>query len=269
MKLILRSIFVGALVFWIIAIQSCYEKKGDTGKAQSDLALENNSPTEKEIVIKWFGQSCFLITTSEETQILTDPVEFKGYHLPNGIDADIVTVSHHHPDHNRIDLVCGSPELLEGTTPDIQKVNVFDRTINDVRIFSVPSFHSPGKYGMNAIFVFEFDGIRIAHLGDLGTTLSDRQIEAIGKVDILMIPVGGQFTISGTTADSVLNQIQAQSIIFPMHYKTEAFNSLPYTADDFLKSKERRIKRIPGNEIRLTLSKLPRMREFVVLDYID
>ncbi len=202
----------------------------------------------------------------QKTQILTDPIAFKGYHLPNGIVPDLVTVSHNHPDHNRLDVVDGNPMELKGTTTNIQKVISIDKKIKDVRIYTVPSYHDPGRHGMNAIFVFEFDGIRIVHLGDLGTTLSDSQIEAIGNVDILMIPVGGQFTISGATADSVINQLKVQSIVFPMHYKTEAFNSLPYSADDFLKEKEY-VKRISGNKFTLTLSNMPRIREYVVMDY--
>ena len=70
---------------------------------------------------------------------------------------------------------------LKGTTTNIQKVISIDKKIKDVRIYTVPSYHDPGRHGMNAIFVFEFDGIRIVHLGDLGTTLSDSQIEAIGN----------------------------------------------------------------------------------------
>jgi len=253
--------------FWISAIFPCLDTQKDNSENQSNSILTNNiNSVANEVIIKWYGQSCFLIVTSEGTQVLTDPVEFRGYHLPKGIEPDIVTVSHNHIDHNRVDVVGGNPEVLKGTTKNIQKVLAIDKRIKDVRIYTVPSYHDPGKHGMNAIFVIEFDGIRVVHLGDIGTTLSDSQIEAIGEADILMIPVGGQFTISGSNADKVINQLKVHSLVFPMHYKTEAFESLPYSAEDFLKGKEN-VKRISGNKFVLNLSNMPQKWEIVVLDY--
>jgi L-ascorbate metabolism protein UlaG (beta-lactamase superfamily) len=267
MKLTYRITQFVAFFIWIIVFHGCQGVQGDNHKNQLHTnSISNLNLAEKEIVIKWFGQSCFLIVTSEKTQILTDPIEFKGYHLPNGIEPDLVTVSHNHPDHNRLDVVDGNPIKLIGTSANIQNVLSIDKKINDVRIYTVPSYHDPGRHGMNAIFVFEFDGIRIVHLGDLGMTLSDSQIEAIGNVDILMIPVGGQFTISGATADSVINQLKVKSIVFPMHYKTDAFNSLPYSAEEFLREKEY-VKRISENKFILILAKMPRKREYFVMDY--
>ena len=221
---------------------------------------------ENKVIIRWFGQSCFQIITSKGTNILTDPVEFKGYHLPKGITPDIVTVSHNHVDHNSVDAVSGNPIILKGTTSDIQKVISIDKKIDDVRIYTVPSYHDPGKHGMNAIFVFEFDGIRVVHLGDIGTTLTESQIKAIGRVDVLMIPVGGQFTISLAGADRIIEQLKVRSIVFPMHYKTDAFKSLPYSADDFSKGKEN-VKKVSVNNYTLNLSNLPKKREYIVLDY--
>lgn len=221
---------------------------------------------ENEVIIKWFGHSCFQIITSKGTQIIIDPVNFKGYHFPKGITPDIVTVSHNHIDHNSVDVVSGNPEVLKGTTSNIQKVISIDKKINDVRIYTVPSYHDLGKHGKNAIFVFEFDGIRVVHLGDLGTTLTDTQIKAIGKVDILMIPVGGQFTISIANADKVIAQLNVQSLVFPMHYKTKAFDSLPNTVDDFLKGKKN-VERVSGNNFSFSLPDLSSKRRFIVLDY--
>jgi L-ascorbate metabolism protein UlaG (beta-lactamase superfamily) len=221
---------------------------------------------EKDISIKWFGQSCFLITVSDGTQILTDPAEFMGYHLPTGLTAHIVTVSHNHMDHNRVDLVGGNPEVLMGLTPDSTKFVHTDKKIKNIRIYNVSSFHDPGKHGLNAIFVFEFDGIRIAHLGDIGTTLTDNQIKAIGKIDILMIPVGGKYTIAGADADKIVEQLDVKMIVFPMHYKTEAFSGLPYSENDYLKGKKN-IKRISGNTFILNISKPPAEREYIVMDY--
>ncbi len=226
-----------------------------------------NSPglEKKEVIINYFGHSCFMITTPDNTKILMDPVEFMGYHMPEGIKPDVVTVSHNHPDHNRIDKVAGEPEIFLGVSSDIQKVNTIKKKVNEVNIYTVPSWHDPGRHGVNAIFVFEFEGVKIAHLGDLGTTLSESQVETIGEVDILMIPVGGQFTISGSDADEVIRQLNVKSIVLPMHYKTEAF-SLPYSAEDFMQGKDN-CKRISGNRLTLDLSNMPQKTEIVVLDY--
>ena len=219
-----------------------------------------------EFSITYLGHSCFQIITSKGTQIITDPVNFKGYHFPKGITPDIVTVSHNHIDHNSVDAVSGNPEVLMGTTSNIQEVISIDKIINDVRIYTVPSYHDPGKHGRNAIFVFEIDGIRMVHLGDLGTILSDNQVKAIGKVDILMIPVGGQFTISIADADKVIEQLNVKNIVFPMHFKTKAFDSLPNTVDDFLEGKEN-VERISRNSLSFNLSDLPSKRKYIVLDY--
>jgi len=221
---------------------------------------------DREITIIWLGHACYLITTSDSTQIMIDPAEFKGYHMPKGLEPDIVTISHNHIDHNRVNMLEGNPVLLYGCSPDNQTVNTIDTIIKDIKIKSVPSYHDPGKHGINAIFVIEFDSIRIVHLGDLGTTLTKTQIKDIGEVDILMIPVGGQFTIAGAKADSVINQLNVQRMILPMHYKTEAFDDLPYAADDFLKGKENVI-RISNNRLTIKLDQFPGKKEYVIMQY--
>lgn len=254
------------LLLCITAAISCQNTEIKSSENQREATSNVNLPTDKrEVTLTYYGHSCFLVTASEGTKILTDPVEFKGYHLPEGINPDIVTVSHNHMDHNRTDVVTGEPEIIPGCTSDNREVLLVDKSIGGVRIFSVPSHHDPGRHGVNAIFVFEFDGIRIVHLGDLGTTLSENQIEAISEVDILMIPVGGQFTISGTMADEVIRQLNVKSIVLPMHYKTEAF-SLPYSAEDFMQGKDN-CRHITGNTLHLELSTMPQKREIVVMDY--
>ncbi|MBU1011808.1 MAG: MBL fold metallo-hydrolase [Bacteroidetes bacterium] len=230
------------------------------------IEINSNAQVSVEASITYFGHSCFQIITSNGTRIITDPVEFKAYHLPKGITADIVTVSHNHVDHNRVDAISGNPEVLKGTTSNIQEVIPIDKKINEVRIYTVPSYHNPGKHGMNAIFVFEFDGIKMVHLGDLGTTLSEEQIKAIGEVDIMLIPVGGKHTISKEEADRVVDQLKVRRAVLPMHFKTEAFADLPYSVDDYLRGKIN-VKRISGNRFVFNLEELPLKREYIILDY--
>ena len=218
------------------------------------------------VTIQWLGQSCFLMTTSHGTQILIDPAEFKGYHLPKGLTPDIVVISHNHIDHNNISTLEGNPVILYGCTADNQQINIIDTLFRDIKLNTVQSYHDPGKHGMNAISVIKFDSLRIVHLGDLGTTLTAEQIKAIGRVDFLMIPVGGKYTIAGVEADSVIEQLQVRHYILPMHYKTAAFDGLPYTVEDFLKDKEN-IHRITGNTLTIDPKHLSTEPEYIILDY--
>jgi L-ascorbate metabolism protein UlaG (beta-lactamase superfamily) len=186
--------------------------------------------------------------------------------MPSNTTADIVTVSHEHPDHNCVSALSGNPVVFRGTDENLSTVNQIDTLIGDIRLYTVYSYHSPGHHGLNAIFVFELDGIRIAHLGDIGTTLANDQIEAVGDIDILMVPVGGQFTIAGADADTVVDQLNVKRIVLPMHYKTEAFDIFPYTAEDFLAGKEN-VRRVDGNEITVDIGTSGVIREYVVLGY--
>lgn len=227
---------------------------------------EDKMDTGKTIKIRWFGQSAFGVTTSAGTKIIIDPANFKGYKMPDDIIADIIVISHEHMDHNVINFDSTDAVIFHGTDEKCSRVNIFDTTINDVKLYSVSSFHSPGGERFNAIFVFEFDGIRTVHLGDIGTTLTKEQVEAIGPVDILMVPVGGYYTIAAPEADSIVNQLNVKRLILPMHYKTEAFDGLPGTVDMFLAGKEN-FKRLDTNEMLIDLSAPIAKREYVVLKY--
>lgn len=253
---------------------SCYEriltivKEGRSAETARERLQELRSKPKSEasIKIRWLGHSSFLVTTSDGTTILTDPVDFKGYHIPPGTTADVVTVSHEHVDHNCIKAVSGSPIIFHGTDESCRNVNSIDTTIGDIRIYTEPSFHDPGHRGSNAIFIFEFNGIRMAHLGDIGTVLTNDQIDAIGEIDILMVPVGGQYTIAGAQADSIVNLLNVKHLVLPMHYKTEAFEDLPYGVEPFLKGKEN-VRRVDDSVLTFNQSELKAMREYVVMRY--
>ncbi len=218
------------------------------------------------IRIKWFGQSSFLVTTTSGTNILIDPANFKGYHFPDSVSADIVTVSHEHIDHNYVKGVLGSPAIFRGTDDKCQTFNSIDTTIRGIRLYSISSYHNPAHTAVNAVFVYEFDGLRMVHLGDIGTVLTDEQLRAIGNIDILMIPVGGKYTITAAEADTIVNQLDVKRLVIPMHYKTEAFPELPYTAEPFLKGKENVI-RIDNNYFIIDPATMPETREYVLLRY--
>ena len=177
--------------------------------------------------IKWFGHSCFEIHGTDGVTIVTDPFDSSvGYRLPD-TRADIVTVSHDHFDHNYIHAVKGDFKV-------INKVGNFQ--VKDINIKGIASFHdnvNGEKRGSNIIYVFGIDGMNVCHLGDLGHILDARQLNSIGKIDVLFIPVGGNFTIDAKTAVKVVSQLNP-AIVIPMHYKTPMVQMPIDTADKFI-----------------------------------
>lgn len=165
--------------------------------------------------IKWLGHSCFKIKSRSGIRIVTDPFDDNvGYKLP-AVETDIVTISHGHYDHNFVDCVKGDFEV-------VSKVGNF--YLKDIPITGIHTYHDDeqgAKRGSNIVYTFEVDGLKLCHLGDLGHVLSPSQVEMIGKVDVLLIPVGGVYTINFEGALNVVQQLNP-SVVIPMHYKTSA-----------------------------------------------
>lgn len=170
--------------------------------------------------MKWFGQSAFLWTSESGTQILIDPYDkLLGYKMPKPIEADIVAVTHNHGDHNKIHVASGNYLLVNEPK---------EYSHNDVLIKGFKTYHDKvngKKRGDNIVFRFVIDGLTVVHCGDLGHLLTADQIRDIGKVDILMIPVGGKMTLSGVDAAQVMNQLHP-TVTIPMHYRTKALSFL-------------------------------------------
>ncbi|MFA5926175.1 MAG: MBL fold metallo-hydrolase [Parcubacteria group bacterium] len=173
------------------------------------------------MTIQWYGHSCFKISTKpegrgsgEDVIVFTDPFQKEiGLRPPQG-KADIVTISHDHNDHNNSDALRGEPAVL-----DIPG----EYSIKGVSIKGVSSFHDKKEgmeNGLNTIFIFESEGVRFCHLGDLATPLDKKQLEEINGVDILAVPVGNRKSLNGKEAKEVIGQIEPK-IILPMHYKIE------------------------------------------------
>lgn len=163
--------------------------------------------------IKWLGHACFLITSEKGIRIVTDPFdETVGYPLPE-VEADIVTSSHDHFDHSYTEAVKGNFEL-------VNKIGNF--YVKDISIKGVKTYHDEvmgQKRGQNIVYVMEMDGMKVCHLGDLGHLLDQDTLNRIGPVDLLLIPVGGTYTIDAEEAAKVAAQINPKMVI-PMHYKT-------------------------------------------------
>jgi len=263
------TFIITSVAFALVAALTIVTSGGSYARTHADsrvAAVSPGSETAKTVKIRWFGQAGFLITTAQGTRIVIDPANFKGYKMPEGVTADILTVSHEHMDHNAVETVGGNPAVFRGTDRDCSTVHTIDTTVGPVRLYTVPSYHDPGHHGVNAIFVFEFDGLRLAHLGDIGEVLTSEQIDALGQIDILMIPVGGKYTISHVEADSIVNQLNPKRLVFPMHYKTAAFDGLPYTAEPFLADKPN-VTRLETNEFVFKPAAIASELEYVLMRY--
>jgi len=207
--------------------------------------------------IKWLGHATFLITSDTGTKIITDPYA-PAEKLTYGEikeSADIVTVSHDHSDHSNVASVQGKPEVARGTT-----------VLKGIKFHGIPTYHDEAQgqqRGNNTIFCFEVDGLKICHLGDLGHQLTDRQVAEIGKVDILLVPVGGFYTIDASTAGQTCEQLKPK-VIIPMHFKSNKCAFPISGVDEFLGGKKD-IKRPNASEVEFKSGELPANAQIIVL----
>jgi L-ascorbate metabolism protein UlaG (beta-lactamase superfamily) len=197
--------------------------------------------------ISYLGHSCFKIQDKigpDGVTVVTDPFDKSlGLKVPN-FEADVVTVSHDHEDHSNSSALRGNPFVID--VPG-------EYEIKGAMIVGVESFHDDqqgAERGKNIAYRIEVDGISIGHLGDLGHVLSDEEMEQLGVIDILMIPVGGKFTIDAKKAVEVVNQIEPR-IVIPMHYKLPDSNVDIDGIDKFIKE----LGVEPRREEKLKLSK--------------
>lgn len=178
--------------------------------------------------IQYLGHSSFKLTESTGVSVITDPYDDSvGYTMPE-VSADAVTISHHHYDHDAVEKVKGKPVVLDGETGYILK--------DSVEISSIKSFHDRfrGKQrGENIIFKFRMDGLDVCHLGDLGEDCSSDLIEMILPVNVLLIPVGGNYTIDAAMAKEYVDRIMPD-IVIPMHYRAKGCKLDIDKVDDFL-----------------------------------
>lgn len=208
--------------------------------------------------VKWLGHASFLITADDGTRIITDPYgDYPGLsYEPIDEAADIVVVSHKHGDHFGAKIK-GNPVMVTGAGK---------KEVGRIEFKGLETYHDTSRgseRGPNTVFCFTVDGLRICHLGDLGHQLSDPEIAEIGQVDILMVPVGGFFTIDAGTATGICDRIRPR-VIIPMHYKTDKCTFPISGVDEFLKGKSG-VKRPDSSEVELKLEQLPEAAEIVVL----
>jgi L-ascorbate metabolism protein UlaG (beta-lactamase superfamily) len=206
-----------------------------------------------KVTIRWHGQSFFDIQTSKGTRIVIDPHAIEVYRRQT-VPADLILISHFHSDHTQIAVVPNHAQakVLYGLKMVGKKAvwNPIDETFRDVHVRTVGVYHDNAEgmeRGKNTIFIIEADGLRIVHLGDLGHLLSEQDIKKVGSVDVLMIPIGGVYTINGEEAKKVVEQLRPKQYILPMHYGTKVFTDL-LPPDEFLED-QKNVKKYSTNRI--------------------
>ena len=214
--------------------------------------------------ITWYGHSCFRLTERNYATVVTDPFDYKsiGYDALK-LRSDIVTVSHDAPGHNNTDAVKGTSHVIDGPG-EFEIGGVF---ITGVQAESSGSGKKKNKDGSprNTIYVFDYDGITVAHLGDLRQTPTQSEIESLGTVNVVLVPVGGGGGLNAAKAAEVISLIEP-NLVIPMHYATPATN-LPLDAlNKFIK--EMGLSKLETQpSLKVTRSGLPNETHVIVLDY--
>lgn len=214
--------------------------------------------------ITWFGHSCFRLRDRDVT-VVTDPFDKTlGYELPR-VRADIVTVSHDHPHHNHSAAVKGEFKVVDSPGEyEIQSVFITGIATYPSRRRRKDNGNGNGGEERNVIFVFEFDGLTVCHLGDLAQVPTQTQVEALSNVDVLMVPVGGGSSLNATQAAEIISLIEPY-IVIPMHYKTSPISLKLDKVDKFLK--EMGVARVePVDVLKVSKSSLPEETQVVVLN---
>ena len=197
---------------------------------------EKIPPTpDSPFVLRWHGQSFFELTTPKGVRVVFDPHAIEAYGRKT-IEADLVLLSHLHTDHTRLEPITNKDKakVLNGLKPSMQQgrgpeFNPVDEAFKEINIKTVSLYHDSMEglhRGRNAAWVLAVEGLKIVHLGDLGHKLTRDQLRQIGPVDVLMIPVGGVYTINGADAKEIIDQLKPKRLIFPMHHATRVYEDL-------------------------------------------
>lgn len=185
---------------------------------------------EADATIQYFGHNFFQISTSQGTKIVTDPLVPGWYPTPT-LHPHVVTVGREHPHHNYVQLAQGNPLILRGLAQAGAEWQRIRTQVHEVRIFSVPIYQN-GYVGAlkGAAFVFDLGALCLVHLGDLSHRLSAEQLQAIGRVDVALVPIDGTYTMDPETAREVVQQLTPKLAI-PMHYRDDQRRVAAFTRD--------------------------------------
>lgn len=219
-----------------------------------------------EVSLEWYGHAFVRLTSPEGVRVAMDPFGEIGYPTPR-VEAEIVTVSHEHSDHNNAKLIRGNPVILRGLTEGGKDWAHISYQQRGMRIASVPVYHDAQQgrlRGKNNMIVVDLGGLRVAHLSDMGHVPTEEQFQALGQVDVLLVPVGGNFSIDGSQARRIVERLKPR-VAIPIHYKTAATASWPIEDERAFVDGYPRVKRISGSRIVLDPRTLPPLTEIWVL----
>ena len=213
----------------------------------------------RALTIQWLGHSAFYLTSSRGTKVLMDP-HGRGV-PPMDISPHVVTTSHFGWNHSYIWMANGNPIVLHGLNMANGNWIRLHKTIRDVSIFTVPTYHDSEMgmaRGRNTVFVVSMDGICVAHLGDLGHLLNGTQVKMMGKIDVLLVPLGqGGYRISTEDALKIVASVKPK-IVIPYHYSWEGY------AKDFAQNFPR-VRNMEGSGVKLSKVTLKTGPEIIVL----
>jgi L-ascorbate metabolism protein UlaG (beta-lactamase superfamily) len=208
-----------------------------TGAARLDA-----QPPGKAFKLRWFGQSFFQLETPNGKKIVFDPHAIPEFNRTQVVSADVIICTHLHNDHAQPEVVegykaarvfHGLKEKGKARTPDWNKI---DEKVGGIHIRNLGTYHDAENgmvRGKNSVFVVSAEGLTVCHLGDLGHELSPEQVKALGPVDVLLVPVGGVYTINGETARRVVAAVKPRRFVVPMHYGVPGYDDL-LPVDEFL-----------------------------------
>ncbi len=210
--------------------------------------------------IHYYGHATFHVTSEDGMSILIDPyTENERFRYAARFDpARIVLVTHEHGDHNNVAAVPGSPQVVRGAGT---------HTVDGITFTGISSFHDReqgARRGPNTIFVFDLDGIRVAHFGDQGTELDDAQYAQLAGVNVMIAPVGAGPTLDIPSMNAMVERVRP-NVMIPVHYKTPKVDINLEPVDTFLQGKEH-VRRVGGPDLDLAANNLPQPTEIAVLD---
>lgn len=209
--------------------------------------------------ISWLGHASFLIESGGKC-LITDPCDERTGYRPWMEPVDIVTVSHDHYDHSAVEHLQGNPLVIKEQVTPVQS--------GGFAIQGFRSYHDKKQgqeRGFNYIYKITAENLNLLHLGDQGILLDEGILEQIGQVDMVMVPVGGRYTIDAAEAASIIAQLQPK-IAIPMHYKTPQCTVQVAPVEKFVSQYEQVVKR-PA--LTITCQELPNDLQVIVLELID
>lgn len=224
---------------------------GATAPGDADIGLGQYS-------VRWFGHSSFAIRSGTGTRVVADP----NFDVTPGITADAVTVSNDHYTHNNVEAVRGEPLVLRGITLD-QRWQPVRRKVRDIVVVNLPSARSYDFSRIaNSIFVFEMGSLCLAHLGNIGHLLTEKQVKLLRRVDVMMVPIDARNNLGFGDLVKVIEQVKPP-IVLPMHYDN------PHQAEYFASHINGRypVRPQPDSRLVLTRKMLPKSTELFILPH--